>query len=64
MQTKFFYTRDDFVEYFKDIIFMRQEPLVWKTAAFIKRNWLRLMNFANKVEYQLYKTWVAIKHGA
>jgi len=54
--------RDDTVEYIKDILFMRQVPLAFKTAEFIKRNWLRLCNIAGRFEYQTYKLWVAAKH--
>lgn len=61
--TKYKYVKDDTTEYFKDIIFLRKDPLAFKSAAFIKRNFNRFCKIAGEVEYKLYKVWVAVKHG-
>ena len=35
--------RQDFIEYSKDLIYMRENAFIFKTAAFVKRNWGRLV---------------------
>ena len=35
--------REDFTEYVKDLVYMRENAFIFKTAAFTKRNWGRLV---------------------
>ena len=41
--------REDFVEYIKDIIFLRGNAFIFKTAYFTKRNWKRLTTMISNV---------------
>jgi hypothetical protein len=49
--------------YLLDVIMMRQQPVIWKTANFCKRNWLRFLDYAGRTEYVLWKVGKGIKHG-
>ena len=55
--------RKDFVNYLIDILFMRTDALIFKTAGFCKRNWLRTLNVLSNVEYYLRHAGHALWHG-
>lgn len=57
------YMRQDTVNYALDIIMLRQQPVIFKTAAFIKRNWLRFTDICGRTEFILRKVGKGIKHG-
>ena len=59
---KYEHIKVDSSEYLKDLVFYRKDRLAFKTAAFIKRNFLRGCDAASFIENKTYKVWVAIKH--
>lgn len=61
--TKLTYIKEDTFNFLGDIVFMRKNALMYKTAAFIKRNWLVFLGICGRVEYQTLKLWKAISHG-
>jgi hypothetical protein len=42
---------------------MREQQVIWKTAGFCKRNWLRFLDYAGRTEYLLWKVGKGVKHG-
>ena len=52
--TKIRYMSEDFVEYLKDIVFLRQERFAFKTADFVKRN-------KHWIGHQLHHVWDELK---
>ncbi len=49
--------KEDVIEYIKDIIFFRQNAFIFKTAAFIKRNWSRTIYFFSSFNSKLWYAW-------
>lgn len=50
---------DDIVDYAKDIIFLRDNAFMFKTAAFTKRNWRRMTSILSKINNGF---WYGVHH--
>lgn len=57
------YLREDTFNFVMDVIFLREKAIMYKTAAFIKRNWLVFVGICGRCEYMTLKVFSAIKHG-
>lgn len=61
--TRLRHFRTDTINFVLDILCMRKSHVIFKTAAFCKRNWIRTVNAALQLEYILCKVKHGVVHG-